>query len=143
MGLNDIPIFAMLKSRLGYVNARQKLLSENVANADTPGYVPHDLKSFSFDGAVQRAATGSAAEGLALTDAGHIQSPTAATTAGGAFRGVDDPDSEARIDGNQVVLEEQMMKLTQARIDYEAAVDFYQQSLNLINTAGRSPGKTA
>jgi flagellar basal-body rod protein FlgB len=48
-----------------------------------------------------------------------------------------------RIDGNQVVLEEQMMKLTQARIDYEAAVDFYQQTNSLLTAAAKSPGKVA
>ena len=53
------------------------------------------------------------------------------------------PDSEVRIDGNQVVLEEQMMKLTQARIDYESAIDFYQQSMNMITTAARAPGRAA
>jgi flagellar basal-body rod protein FlgB len=40
MGPDDIPLFGMLKSRLGYLTERQKLVAQNVANADTPGYRP-------------------------------------------------------------------------------------------------------
>ena len=139
MGLDDIPLFAMLKDKLGYVNARQRLISQNVANADTPGYAPRDLKAFSF-AAMTKAAAASGASGLARTDPAHMSGALVAST------GAKDaalPDSEVRLDGNQVVLEEQMMKLTQARIDYESAIDFYQQSMNMITTAARAPGKAA
>ena len=50
------------------------------------------------------------------------------------------PDSEVRLDGNRVVLEEQMMKMTEARADYDAAVTLYTQSLNMMRTAIRKPG---
>ena len=46
----------------------------------------------------------------------------------------------ATLDGNSVVLEEEMMKLTQARMDYDAAVGLYQQSLNMLKTAIKKPG---
>ena len=58
MDIADIPIFAMLRSRMGYLSERQRVIAENVANADTPGYKPHDLKSFSFQARMQgRAST--------------------------------------------------------------------------------------
>ncbi len=143
MGLDDIPLFAMLKGRMGYVNARQKLISENVANADTPGYAPRDLKPMSFAAMLGH---GPAGVQLARTQGGHLP---ASTRSHGPDGGGDDyaevtaPDSEARVDGNQVVLEDQMMKMTESRIDYEAAVGLYQQSLNLITTAARAPGKAS
>lgn len=46
MMLDDIPLFSMLKDRLGYLNQRQQMIAQNVANSDTPGYMPHDLKPF-------------------------------------------------------------------------------------------------
>jgi flagellar basal-body rod protein FlgB len=49
------------------------------------------------------------------------------------------PDSETTLDGNSVVLEEQMLKMTEARANYEAAVGFYQKSLAMIRTAARRP----
>ena len=141
MGLDDIPLFSMLKGRLGYVNQRERLLSENIANADTPGYAPRDLKPFSFE-AILRPRIG--LSGLAQTDPAHIAGR--APTPGGSadpYRPQVSPDSETRLDGNQVVLEEQMAKMTGARIDYEAAIDFYQQSMTLLTTAARAPGRTS
>ena len=137
MGLDDIPLFAMIRGKLDYINARQKLISQNVANADTPGYQPRDLKPFSFEAMVKGAGGAGA---LSRTDPAHMSASHAGPS---GAREVGGPDSEVRVDGNQVVLEDQMMKLTQARIDYESAVDFYEQSLSLLTTAARAPGKAA
>jgi flagellar basal-body rod protein FlgB len=38
-------------------------------------------------------------------------------------------------------LEEQMMKMTDARMNYDAAVTFYQKSLGLLRMASRAPGR--
>ncbi|HKT54316.1 MAG TPA: hypothetical protein VJP88_07675, partial [Caulobacteraceae bacterium] len=51
------------------------------------------------------------------------------------------PDSEARLDGNQVVLEDQMMKMNDARMNYDTALGLYEKSLSLIQLAIRTPGK--
>lgn len=138
----DPTILTMLKSRMDYVNQRQKLLSENVANADTPGYAPRDLKPFTLAKAMSH---GTTARGVALavTDSAHMGGMETSSNSADPFNADTNNDSEIRIDGNQVVLEEQMSKLTQARIDYEAAVDFYQQSNTLLTTAAKSPGKVA
>jgi len=136
MGLDDIPLLAMLKSKMSYVNAREQVVAQNVANADTPGYTPQDLKPFSF-----AAMTEAAGAGLIVDQPG--QMALSKSTKTGALKPVDTPDTEARIDGNQVVLEDQMNKLIQSRIDYETAVDFYQQSMSMITTAARAPGKSA
>ena len=133
----EIPLFSMLESKLRYVNQRERLLSENIANADTPGYQPQDLKAFSFE-AMLRPRMGLA--GLAKTSSAHLAgrpSPAAIDP----FKPEAAPDSETRLDGNSVVLEEQMSKMTEARIDYEAAIDFYQQSNTLMSMAARAPGK--
>ena len=50
------------------------------------------------------------------------------------------PDSETTLDGNQVVLEEQMMKMTEARTDYDAAIGFYQKALEMLQMAVKKPG---
>jgi flagellar basal-body rod protein FlgB len=38
MAISDIPILSMLRTRMQWHQERQHLLSENVANADTPNY---------------------------------------------------------------------------------------------------------
>ncbi|HEX4710969.1 flagellar basal body rod protein FlgB [Phenylobacterium sp.] len=138
MDLADIPIFSMLRSRMGYLSEKQRVISENVANASTPGYTPHDLKAFSFQAKLQAVAGPGS---MVATEAGHMLPP-------GAKRGVNvkpvkAKDSETTMDGNSVVLEEEMMKLTDARMDYDAAVSFYQKSLDILKLAMRRPGSGA
>ena len=136
MLIDEIPLFGLLKGRLGYLNQRQQLISQNVANADTPGYGAKDLKPFSFDAAMKAANT---PHGVApaRTNAAHLAGtarPVKTWTSGAA------PDSETTLDGNSVVLEEQMLKMGESRAAYDAAVGFYQKSLALIRTAARRPG---
>jgi flagellar basal-body rod protein FlgB len=145
----DIPLLAMLKGRLGYLSDRQRVIAENVANSDTPGYKSRDLKAFSFQAHVQ-AASGSApgspsgtsnvaatpAGVMAVTQPGHMQ-PKGAPM---GVKPVKAPDSEVTLDGNGVVLEDEMVKLTQARMDYDAAIGFYQKSIGLLKMAIRKPG---
>ena len=51
MAISDIPILSMLRTRLEWGQARQRVLAENVANADTPNFRARDLKQpVVFDG---------------------------------------------------------------------------------------------
>jgi flagellar basal-body rod protein FlgB len=50
------------------------------------------------------------------------------------------PDSETTLDGNSVVLEEEMMRMSQSRMDYDTAVSFYQQAMTMLQTAAKRPG---
>ena len=137
MDLSQIPLFQMLRGRLSYLSDRQKVIAENVANADTPGYAPHDLKPFSFQAQMQAQASGGA-PAMAVTQPGHmLPSHTRGAT---ATKPVATKDSETTLDGNSVVLEEEMMKMGDARMEYDAAISFYQKSLNLIRLAARPPG---
>ena len=135
MAIDDIALFGLLKGKLGYLNQRQRLISQNVANTDTPGYAARDLKAFSFDEAVKAQ---SAPGGVApvRTSAAHL---TGTTKPGSVWTSRMTPDSETTLDGNSVVLEEQMLKMAQSRADYDAAVGFYQKSLGLIRLAARRP----
>ena len=140
MDLSEIPLFSMLRGRLGYLNERQKVIAENVANADTPNYRPHDLKPFSFEAQVKAAASSAGVQ--AMTQPGHMQAPNARRSLSGS-KPIRAADSETTMDGNGVVLEEEMMKMTDARMNYDAAIGFYQKSLGMLRTAIRAPGRGA
>jgi flagellar basal-body rod protein FlgB len=138
MDIGEIPLFAMLRGRMGHLTERQRLIAQNVANADTAGYAPQDLKPYTFQGqlAAQRGVTLQAA-----TQPGHMASASQRSGGGAVFKAVESKDSETTLDGNSVVLEEEMLKMTQARMNYDAAVSFYQKSLNLLRMASRAPGR--
>lgn len=126
---SDTSIFSMLKSRMTYLADRQQVIAQNVANSDTPGFTPKDLKPFTLpeQGALALTPT--------MTSPMHMAPP--ATAAAGS-KPVVTPDSETTLNGNSVVLEEEMMKMSQARMDYDAAVTFYQQATTLLTTAART-----
>ena len=67
MPISDIPILSMLRTRMQWHQARQLVLAENVANADTPNYRARDLAPPNFDSALQTASLT-----LARTDPGHV-----------------------------------------------------------------------
>ena len=139
MAIDQIPLFSMIKGRLGYLSQRERLISQNVANADTPGFMPRDLKPFT----VQAGTGAQAGQALApaRTNPGHLGLAGQTGSRSQAYSPVDAPDSETTLDGNRVVLEDQMMKMTEARLDYDTAIGFYQKSMNLLRMAARPPGK--
>jgi len=49
MAIADIPILSMLRGRLDWSQARQRVLAENVANSDTPRFHARDLAPLAFD----------------------------------------------------------------------------------------------
>ena len=49
MPISNIPLFAMLRTRMQWHQERQRVLAENVANADTPGFQPRDLTEPKFE----------------------------------------------------------------------------------------------
>jgi flagellar basal-body rod protein FlgB len=138
MGLDDIPLFAMLRGRLGYLSERQQVIAQNVANSDTPGYTPSDLKPFTLGG-MAGAQPQLTPVAVAMTSPMHLVGTPPKATAG-PYRPRKSADSETTLDGNSVVLEDEMIKMNQTRMDYDAAISFYQKSLGLIRLATKKPG---
>lgn len=120
-------LFAGLAGRLQFLAARTNLIAENIANADTPGYSAHDLRPVDFKRLADAAA-------LKTSDPRHISSARPAT---GAYKAVSSPDGEASLNGNDVSVETQMMKLSETRMDYQLASSVYRKGVELIRLAAR------
>ncbi len=140
MRLDNVPVLADLRAALSYHSQRSRVLAANVANADTPGYVPRDMSQSDLGQVVDRSRNAArsadirATHPLHMTDAG---APAGART----FETQRRPDSETTVDGNAVVLEEQMARVAETRMQYDAAISLYQKSLNLIRMAVKPPGR--
>ncbi|WP_305983996.1 flagellar basal body rod protein FlgB [Roseibium sp. MMSF_3544] len=130
MAFTDLPLFQALKSKMQWHQTRQGVLAENIANADTPGYTSRDVKEYTFQEHVGLHMSGVMTE---TTKAGHIASTISGsiTTAK-----VEERDSfEVTPSGNNVNLEEQMMKITANQMDFQAATSLYTKGLGMIRTA--------
>ena len=44
--ISQSPLFDLLQSKLGWIDSRQRVLAQNIANVDTPGYRPRDVAPF-------------------------------------------------------------------------------------------------
>jgi flagellar basal-body rod protein FlgB len=139
MDITGIPLFSMLKSRLSYINAREKLISQNVANADTSNFTPKDLQSFDVAKALDGNGPQTGVVRAETTDPGHLQPKNLQSQI--QWKVVDTEDSQATLSGNKVTLEDEMAKMTDARMDYDAAVGFYQKAMSLLQMAAKAPNK--
>lgn len=137
----DAPVLNLLRESLGFHSARQSVLAENIANADTPNFVPRDLQEAEFHRALQSELRGSASVSastvaMSANRPGHI-TPQGNGAASRDYRAVSSPDSETTANGNAVSLEEQMVRAQDNRIRYETALGLYEKSLGLVRMASR------
>ena len=138
MDLKSIPMFSALRSSMSWLDKRQKVLAENVANSSMPGYRAQDLEELDFSAALK------AVEAKPMHHAGFSGQGTSFSSSSSfgpshnaKVRVIDSPGSETSPDGNSVVLEEQMMKIAETQIQFEAAANLYQKGLNLLRIATR------
>jgi len=132
MAISDIPILSMLRTRMQWAQERQRVLAENVANADTQNYRPRDLVPPKFDTQPQTPGAPLTAVALLRTDSGHLGGIGQGDT---PFRAKADGNYEVRPSGNSVNLEQEMMKVAANQMDYQAVTALYTRSLSLIKTA--------
>ena len=128
MPISDLPIFSMLRTRMNWHQERQRLLAENVANADTPGYRPRDLTPPDFGRQVQQAG---GQLHLALTSPAHLSGIGGASS----FPTERPAKYDVRPAGNAVNLEDEMMKVAANQMDHQAAISLYSRSMGLLKTA--------
>lgn len=114
---------ALAERRLGWLEQRQRVLSQNVANADTPQYRARDITPF------ERLMRGGTAP-LARTDGAHL------LPAGGAVRArADRAVTERTPNGNGVALDEQALKIADTDGAHALATGLHRRYLGLFRTA--------
>jgi flagellar basal-body rod protein FlgB len=130
MSINDLPVLSALRTKMQWHQERQRVLSENVSNSDTPKFRPRDLVEPKLD---RTGAVTGAMGPLALTrTSGSHMTPSGAVS---AFDQDRNTGFETRPAGNAVNLEEEMMKAASNQMDYAAATSLYSKSLRLLKTA--------
>ncbi len=130
MSINDLPVLSALRTKMQWHQERQRVLSENVSNSDTPNFRPRELVEPKFD--KTGATTGSMGTlAMTVTSASHM----AASGAASSFDQNKNAGFETRPAGNAVNLEEEMMKSANNQMDYAAVTSLYSKSLHLLKTA--------
>ncbi len=129
------PLFAMISQRLGWLNQRQRVLAENIANADTAGYMPRDVKKQTFDQLLR----GSSSFQMAVTSPKHLGSGGPGGGAQGQI--AKDKPIETTLSGNAVTLDVELMKIAQTNQDHELATTLYHKQIAMFrNVLGGGGG---
>lgn len=130
MGILQLPMFGLLADKMRWHQARQGVLAENVANAETPGFQAHELKPFDIE--MQKSQARYQPLKTAATQPTHFSAFNATST---AYASATDQGYEITPEGNGVTLEEQMTKITDNQLDYQTVTALYTRSVSLIKTA--------
>lgn len=129
-----INLFQAFARKMDWLGQRQAVLSQNIANADTPDFKPQDMKAGAFARLLARRVDPVTP---AVTHTSHI-SPAAQGDPG--FRSGDKGTRyETAPSGNAVVLEEQLIKVGQTQMDHQLMNNLYRKHVQMIRAAlGRS-----
>lgn len=133
MTIQGIGLFNALGAKMDYLNQRQGVISQNIANSDTPGYRPQDLTETDFSQFLGKSESNSVKPvRLAVTDEKH------------QHLGNGELDADARKQkktyevapaGNAVVLEEQMYNSGKNMMDYNLMLNVYQKQVGMFRIA--------
>ena len=133
MDLFQLKLFQRMSERMGWLGARQEVLAQNIANADTPHYVPHDMKALKFVDHLN--------EVVPMVQ--ERTNPMHMGAANARDASINDQKTKKQYEtapvGNSVVLEEQMVKLADAQSSYQLMTNLYRKHVDLLKMAlGRS-----
>jgi flagellar basal-body rod protein FlgB len=125
-----IGLLDALTEKMRWHQARQTLLAENVANADTPDYRGRDLKAFGLEDSMREMSSVQIA--TVATQPGHV---TVQGSNDSGFGARNMNSFEITPEGNGVTLEDEMMKVAGNQMDYQAVTALYTRSIKLLKTA--------
>ena len=133
--MSDVSLVSALSNRMEFLSARQGVVTSNVANANTPGYIAKDMtfnkltEPSDLKGAPGKGESGQ----LTNTHTKHMQGK------GGVLSGnLFEDDTHIRHDGNSVKLDEEMLKLNEIQLNYGSVVQLYQKQKQMQQMAVRS-----
>lgn len=121
----QIDTMRMARDLGAHAAQRQRVITTNVANADTPGYRARDLERFS-DSYRQGAAIG-----LRTTRPQHVAAGAWGSAAGAAV----DAGGEPSPNGNTVSVEDEMIRAADAKREFNIALSVFQSGLTMTRTA--------
>lgn len=114
-------LFSLVESKLSWLQQRQSLLAQNIANLSTPGYIPQD--SSDFVSTLQNSASSLTRTNLLHLAA--IPSPSLDLL----------EKQQLAPDGNAVTMEDELTKVADTESQARLGTAIYRQYLNMFSLA--------
>lgn len=130
MSITNLTLMNMAQQKLNWLSERQSVLSQNIANADSPSYRSQDLTPIDFKRQVEEVSK----LPVVVTEGSHLTG----TAPRGDYR-IDKASYkdvyEASPNGNGVILEEQMIAVQDTKLQYDLALNLYSKQVGMFRTA--------
>lgn len=124
MNPDQIALFSLADRRLAWADRRQQVLTQNIANADTPGFRGRDVVPF------------------AAQLAGRVLAPAPVALPPGALAGTSPSRADTRAlptattpDGNGIQLDAQLMRVADTETTQALVTGLYGKYLGMFRTA--------
>ena len=128
--INSDPTISAVEKSLGGLSMRKDLISQNIANVDTPGYKAQEVN---FEGALQMALNQGSSLPMVTTSAMHI-SNTSGLGGGDTFQVGLRQGGTDRADGNNVDVDQELTQMSETGIRYQGLSSAVNMKLNLLKT---------
>lgn len=134
MTIDQLSLFKALGAKMDFINQRQRVLSQNIANADTPGYRPQEMVDVDFSNVLKNIDSGNKmpSVNMNITDKQHLPPDN---QIGDAEFKKQKKTYEVAPAGNAVIMEEQLMKANQNMMDYNLMTNLYQKNTRMLQIA--------
>jgi flagellar basal-body rod protein FlgB len=140
---NGVPsILSGIAREMKHLSERQRVIAQNIANSETPGYKAQEVRAPDFSAllAQQNAGGGSPRVARPRVEITAGMAALGARPTGGSIM-LDHDVTETKPDGNNVTLEDQLLKMGQVQADFTAMTNLYRKQQSLLKTAlGRGGG---
>lgn len=125
-------LFDLISARAAWLSQRQAVLGQNVAQADTPGFRPRDLKPTTFAGLLRHAGGTPQRLEPVRTAPAHVAGEVMAR---GGFADEKAASYEVTPSGNGVELPEQLQKMATTELDHQLTTSLYRSYVGMLRTA--------
>ena len=136
MDLNNLTVFNMAKQNMNYLSLKEKVIAGNIANASTPNYLAKDVTKPSF---IDNIKVNKPLLELNKTNSKHFGELKSVAN-NNRLKNVavvytPKPGDSLTIDGNGVILEDQMNEASKASSEYKRMITIYNSYKKMLSTA--------
>ncbi|WP_147111890.1 FlgB family protein [Tateyamaria sp. syn59] len=123
----NLTIFETAHAMAVHAGQKQAVIAQNIANADTPGYVARDIPNF----AETYAPASSGAVSQRATRSEHMHG----SPIGDVRAMLQEDRSFAAPDGNSVSIETEMLRATDAKRQHDRSLAIYKSTLTILRAS--------
>lgn len=136
MDLKNLTVFSLANQNMRYLTAKEKVIAANIANSSTPNYLPQDIQKPDFLRKMEEVKHSNLT--LHVTNSKHfaqLKSETQKQPGNVLAIYTPQPKDALTIDGNGVIVEDQMNEASKASAEYKKMITIYNSYKNMLSAA--------